>query len=164
MEKTKTHRQLSAGGVVVRRQADGFEVVLIEVRTKGGRLRWTLPKGLVEEGENIARTAHREVKEETGLDGRIIEKIDSIHYFYAFRDGQELKRYFKIVYFFLMEYTGGDTKDHDSEVLEARWFNFDEAMQKVSFEDEREILKKAKQILIRRNMWQEATGIDEDNG
>ncbi len=156
MEKRKkAERQLSAGGVVVRRGDEGWQVVLIEVRGKSGKPRWTLPKGLVEEGENIARTAHREVKEETGVDGRIIEKIDSIHYFYAFRNGDTLKKYFKIVYFFLMEYTSGDTKDHDTEVIEARWFPFDKAVEMVSFEDEREILRKAKQILIKRKMWQE---------
>ncbi len=155
MKKEKARRQLSAGGVVVRRARRGWEVVLIEVRGKSGRLRWTLPKGLVEEGENMAHTAHREVKEETGVDGKIIEKIDSIHYFYAFRDGDTLNRYFKIVYFFLMEYAGGDTRDHDTEVIEARWFPFEEAIKKVSFEDEQDILRKAKEILVRRNMWQE---------
>ncbi len=151
----KAEKQISAGGVVVRRTSGGWQVVLIEVRGKSGRIRWTLPKGLVEKGENIAHTAHREVKEETGVDGRIIEKIDSIHYFYAFREGDTLKRYFKIVYFFLMEYTGGDTKDHDTEVLSARWFPVDDAIKMVSFEDEQQILRKAKQILIKRGMWQE---------
>src|SRR3989337_1923405 len=99
----KTERQISAGGVIFRtpplsKGGDrGVEIALIAV--KGGAV-WCLPKGRVEEGENIARTATKEVKEETGLDGRIIKLIDNIHYFYSHREEGETKRFFKIVYFF----------------------------------------------------------------
>ena len=140
----KNERQLSSGGVIFRRTDKGIEVALIAV--KEGKV-WCLPKGLVEEGENIARTAHREVKEETGLDGKIIEKVDHIEYFYAHKEKEETVRYFKIVYFFLMEYTGGDVKDHDEEVDDCRWFPIDEAMEEVEYKDEREILKKAKEMI-----------------
>src|SRR3970040_2448102 len=105
----KNERELSSGGVIYREGENGIEVALISV--KGGGV-WCLPKGLVEEGENIARTAHREVKEETGLDGRIIEKIDHIEYFYSHKENDVTTRIFKIVYFFLMEYTDGDTSEH----------------------------------------------------
>src|SRR3989338_11242327 len=63
------------GGILEKGGDGGIEVALIAV--KGGSV-WTLPKGQVEKGENIARTAHREVKEETGLDGKIIKLIDHI--------------------------------------------------------------------------------------
>src|SRR4030067_3109939 len=106
----KTERQISSGGVVFRRIDDNIEIALIAV--KGGTV-WCLPKGLVEKGENLARTAHREVKEETGLDGKILGKIDSIHYFYTHKQENETVRYFKIVYFFLMECTGGGIRRTD---------------------------------------------------
>lgn len=140
----KTEKQLSSGGVIFRKTNKRIEVALIAV--KGGTV-WGLPKGLVEEGENIARTAHREVKEETGLDGKIIRKIDHIEYFYAHKEKDETTRYFKIVYFFLMEYTGGDVSDHDKEVDGCRWFPIDIAIKKVEYKDEREILRKAKKII-----------------
>jgi len=148
----KTERQISAGGVIFRtpplsKGGDrGVEIALIAV--KGGAV-WCLPKGRVEEGENIARTAHREVKEETGLDGRIIKLIDNIHYFYSHREEGETKRFFKIVYFFLMEYTGGDISGHDLEVDDCRWFPIDDAIKKVEYKDEMEILKKAKKMIGR---------------
>ncbi|MDO8447152.1 MAG: NUDIX domain-containing protein [Deltaproteobacteria bacterium] len=85
----KNERQLSSGGVIYRKGDNGIEVALIAV--KEGTV-WCLPKGLVEEGENIARTAHREVKEETGLDGKIIEKIDHIQYFYSHKEKEETIR------------------------------------------------------------------------
>ena len=151
----KTERQISSGGIIFRRNPHsthplekggygGIEVALISV--KEGKV-WRLPKGLRENGEGIARTAHREVKEETGLDGRIIKLIDHIQYFYAHKEAGETKRFFKIVYFFLMEYTGGDVANHDSEVNECRWFPIDDAIKIVEYKDEKEILKKAKKMI-----------------
>ncbi|MBI5198336.1 MAG: NUDIX hydrolase [Nitrospirae bacterium] len=140
----KTERQLSSGGVIFRRRKDRIEVALIA--TKEGTI-WGLPKGLVEPGENIAKTAHREVKEETGLDGRIVKKIDQIEYFYAHKEGRKTTRYFKIVYFFLMEYTGGDVADHDDEVDDCRWFPLETAIETAAYEDEKKILEKAREML-----------------
>ncbi len=140
----KTDRQISSGGVIYRRIDNNAEIALIAV--KEGKV-WCLPKGLVEKGENIARTAHREVKEETGLDGKIIKLIDNIHYFYISKEEGETTRIFKIVYFFLMEYTGGDMRDHDTEVYDCRWFPMDEAIEIAEYKDEKGILVKAKAIL-----------------
>ena len=140
----KTERQISAGGVVFRPSGETVEVALISV--KGGKV-WGLPKGLEEEGESLARTAHREVKEETGLDGRILKKIDHIEYFFSFKEDRAVKRFFKIVYFFLMEYTGGDVVNHDREVEECRWFPIDEAIKLMKYEDEKGILRKSKKML-----------------
>lgn len=140
----KTERRISSGGVVFRERDGAIDVALISV--KGGKA-WGLPKGLVEKGEDLARTAHREVREETGLDGRIIGKIGRIEYFFAFKDGDEAKRAFKIVYFFLMEYTGGDVADHDQEVEDCGWFPIDEAVRLMKYEDEKGILKKAGRLI-----------------
>lgn len=151
----KTERQISSGGIIFRRnpfsihplekgEDGGIEVALISV--KEGKV-WRLPKGLRENGEGIARTAHREVKEETGLDGKIIKLIDHIQYFYAHKEAGETKRFFKIVYFFLMEFTGGDVANHDSEADDCQWFPIDDAIKMVEYKDEKEILKKAKKMI-----------------
>lgn len=135
-------RQISAGGVVFRLRDMHIEVALISV--KGGKV-WGLPKGLTEKGENLARTAHREVKEETGLDGKILENLGHIEYFFAMKEAAGTKKYFKIVYFFLMEYTGGDVTHHDFEVDECRWVDMDEAIGLMKYNDEKDILAKAKE-------------------
>jgi 8-oxo-dGTP pyrophosphatase MutT (NUDIX family) len=140
----KTVQQLSSGGVIFRHSRKGIEVALIAV--KGGEV-WELPKGLVEEGENIARTAHREVREETGLDGRIIRKIGSIHYFFCQKEEGETARVLKVVYFFLMEYRDGDVANHDDEVDDCRWFPMGEAIERVEYENERNILLKAQEMM-----------------
>src|SRR3990172_6140713 len=142
----KTERRISSGGVIFRRSHGGIEVALIEVESSKGKV-WSLPKGLKEQGENLARTAHREVREETGLDGRIIGKIDDIHYFYSEKNPEGTKRFFKIVYFFLMEYAGGDVVNHDKEVVDCRWFPIDEAIRIIAYKDEQEILEKAREII-----------------
>ena len=144
-------RQISAGGVIFRRTGGMVEIALIS--TKGGKV-WGLPKGAAEKGENLARTAHREVREETGLEGRIIEKLGHIEYFFTFKDVQGTKRIFKIVYFFLMEYTSGRVEDHDYEVDECRWVPIDEAAGLMRFKDEKDMIEKAKLMI---------EGLGEDN-
>jgi len=142
-----TERQISAGGVIYRKTGSGnIEVALISV--KGGKV-WGLPKGTAEKGENLARTAHREVREETGLDGRIIEKIGHIEYFYSLKEGGgQPRRIFKIVYFFLMEYLSGNVADHDHEVDECRWVPIEEAIGLMRFKDEKEVLSKALRMIL----------------
>ena len=121
-----------------------MDVALIS--TRGGK-RWGLPKGLQEDCETLAKTAHREVKEETGLEGRIIEKLGSIDYFYRFTGERGSRKVFKLVWFFLMQYQSGNTEDHDGEVDECRWFEIDEAISLLKFEDERGIVEKAKEYI-----------------
>ena len=140
----ETERQISAGGVIFREVEGRTEVALISVR--GGKV-WGLPKGHAEPGENLARPAHREVREETGLDGKILNKIGHIEYFFTFKDEHGAKRFFKIVYFFLMEYTSGSVEDHDDEVDECRWVDIDKATRLMRYDDEKGILRKAKKMI-----------------
>ncbi len=137
-------RRISSGGVIFRRIENVIEVALISV--KAGKV-WGLPKGMSEAGENLARTAHREVREETGLDGKILNKIGHIEYFFTIKDEAGPKRLFKIVYFFLMEYTSGDTSMHDHEVIDCQWFPIDHAIRLMKFDDEKGILRKAKKMI-----------------
>lgn len=129
----------SAGGVIYRMRNNAVEVALIKL---GNGTVFTLPKGMVDRGESIAETAVREVKEETGLSGRIRKELGSVTYWFYMKE--ENRKYKKTVHYFLMEYTGGVTEDHEREVEDAIWFAMDEAISKVSYKGDKEILGKAK--------------------
>ena len=136
-------RQVSSGGVAFRRRAGEIEVALVSV---GPLQRWQLPKGLVEEDESPEITAVREVREEAGIDATLMAPLDTIEYWYV--ASAERIRYHKRVHFFLLEYAGGEVEDHDHEVNEARWFPLDEAIEKLAFKNEREVVSKARALLI----------------
>ena len=123
----------------------GYEVALIRVIRARGRTAWALPKGWVEQGEEPEQTAVREVREETGLQTRVLRKVDEISYqFYSRADHDRIS---KTVHLFLLECLGGDTADHDTEVEEARWFPIEEAGQRLTYKNEREALEKAAVLL-----------------
>lgn len=142
----KTRDEVSAGGVVFReRDGGGFEVVLI--KTHEGR--WQLPKGWVEPGEPMERTAVREVREEAGIDGEVVAPLGEVEYWYVSKYDPEPARVHKRVHFFLLRCTGGSTDDHDDEVVEARWAEADEAERMLAFKDERRTVALARKALER---------------
>lgn len=147
MKPASLKRQTSSGGVIFRKNNDEIEVAIVSV--KSGR-NWCLPKGLVDKGETPEITAVREVKEETGLSGRIIGKIGDITYWYYIKGENTKCR--KTVHFYLMEYVSGDTSQHDFEVDDAFWFPFKTALQKISFKGDRTILEKAETKLKEMNL------------
>lgn len=138
MKPASLKRRISSGGVIFRKGPGVLEVVLVSVR--GGKY-WCLPKGIVDKGETPEMTAVREVREESGLSGRIIDKLGEIAYWYYIRGENTKCR--KTVHFYLMEYESGNTSQHDSEVDDAVWFPFEMALQKISFSGDRTILEKA---------------------
>jgi 8-oxo-dGTP pyrophosphatase MutT (NUDIX family) len=135
----RERRELSAGGVVYRRSAGTIEVALIRT----GK-RWGLPKGHVEQGEGIQEAACREVLEETGLEGEVVEKLGDISYRYGYKKaGGELVRVFKRVHFYLLRWSKGEVHGHDYEVDEARWFPLDEAVDRLSYPTELKMIRNA---------------------
>jgi 8-oxo-dGTP pyrophosphatase MutT (NUDIX family) len=128
-----TEREQSFGGVVVH---EGNVLVI----TPAGRPQIaTLPKGGAEAGEPPEATAQREVREETGVEARIVERLGDVRYRYRRRG----VRVDKTVGFYLCEYVRGDTADHDHEVDDARWIPLDEALDVLSYSGERALIERA---------------------
>jgi 8-oxo-dGTP pyrophosphatase MutT (NUDIX family) len=133
-----TEREFSAGGVAVR---DGSCVVIVPTRRgHGGARVLTLPKGHPEGDETAADAARREIREEAGIDTRLLGSLGDVRYFYQ-RTGTRVA---KVVSFFLFEFASGDLDDHDVEVEEARWMPLDEAERKLTYRGEREMVTLAK--------------------
>jgi 8-oxo-dGTP pyrophosphatase MutT (NUDIX family) len=140
-------REFSAGGVVVRRIRGRWHVAAIR---PGGRDKvWALPKGLIGAGESAAETALREVAEETGVHGRLVEKLGDVRYVYTWNG----ERVFKVVSFFLVRYSSGRlgdiTDEFRHEVAETRWIPLEEAPDLLAYKGEREMAAKALERLSR---------------
>jgi len=129
-------REFSAGGVCVRRMR-GRDYVAA-VRVKGGTV-LALPKGHIEKGESGAEAAEREVSEEAGVRGELVEKLGDVRYWYH-RDGQ---RVMKNVAFFLFHYRSGSVEDHDHEVDSAEWVPLEEAPRLLAYRGERDMAEAA---------------------
>jgi 8-oxo-dGTP pyrophosphatase MutT (NUDIX family) len=109
------------------------------VRVKDGTV-VALPKGHIEPGESGPETAVREVREETGVDSRMVEKLDDIRYWYT-RDGA---RVLKVVSFFLLAYRSGSVRDYQrDEVDGAEWIPLDEAPERLAYKGERQMARAA---------------------
>jgi len=127
-----TEREFSAGGVLVRNMRG--QPFMAAVRVKGGTV-LALPKGHIDPGESAAEAAAREVREEAGVEGTLVEKIDDIRYWYA-REGM---RVLKVVSFFLFRYRSGSVRDHDHEVDSAEWVPLAEAPKLLSYRGEKQV-------------------------
>jgi 8-oxo-dGTP pyrophosphatase MutT (NUDIX family) len=109
---------------------------------------WALPKGKIDAGESAAETAVREVREETGVEGRLVEKLGDVRYVYtASWEGGSGERIFKIVSFFLLRAGRGRIGEIEEamriEVAEARWLPLEEAPRLLAYGGEREMAAKA---------------------
>jgi 8-oxo-dGTP pyrophosphatase MutT (NUDIX family) len=136
-------REFSAGGVLVRTLAGRPHVAAI--RPEGKRPgTWVLPKGNIDPGESPAETALREVREETGVEGRLVEKLGDVRYVYTWQG----ERIFKVVSFFLLRAGRGRIGAIDEsmrvEVAEARWLPLEEAPRLLAYGGEREMAAKAR--------------------
>ena len=136
--------EYSAGGVVLRPGQDGEPEVLLIATHEGER--WGLPKGHIEPWETPEEAAVREVREETGVQARVIAPLETIDYWYRWKANEGDVLVHKHVTFYLMAYEQGDVRDHGWEVDEARWVPLSQAMSMVMYKDERELLEKAARL------------------
>ena len=141
-----TVEEVSAGGIVIREHRDGLEVAIIARYNRGGRLEWCLPKGHPEGREDHREAATREVEEETGIAGEILEPLGSIDYWFTV----SRHRVHKTVHHYLLRATGGELtteNDPDQEAVDVAWVRLEEVGRRLSFANERRIVDLARRIV-----------------
>lgn len=134
--------EVSAGGVIVRKRGDSWEVLLI-CDPKG---KWTFPKGHLEGDESHLETAIREIGEEVGIhDLTYMADLTPVEYLFT-RDGLVKKT----VHFFLFE-CGGDAPlvpQIDEGITDAVWVSIGEAARQIGYpKTNKPILKEAMALL-----------------
>jgi len=156
-------REISAGGVVLRNSAEGWQIAAIEPRTdapaapaspvgtkRSQKVLLALPKGLVDPGEKPDQTAIREVMEETGLNATLVTKLGDIKYVYV-RSWGDRERVFKIVSFYLFLHQSGRIDDIQPEmrveVKRALWIPLDKAVSRLAYRGEKDMVRRAQEYL-----------------
>ena len=130
----------SAGGIVYKKEKGQIFVLVTQHSAHHG---WVFPKGLIDAGEDKAKTAVREVKEEGGVEAKIIRELSPVEYFYKL-EGNTTKK--KVTYF-LMEYVSGNIEEHDWEMEAAEWLELSKVEERLSYKTDKHVFQKAKELL-----------------
>ncbi len=138
MAKRRPEREVSAGGIVFRRDAAGVAHWLL---IRDSYDNWGFPKGHLEDGESPAEAARRETGEETGLEELVLHgPIKIIDWHFRFR-GRFIHKY---CHFFLFESPAGEAAPQADEGITAvQWLPLEEALRGLSYENARGVLRRA---------------------
>ena len=135
--------EFSAGGIVFKKENNKTFVLVAQHSQHHG---WVFPKGLIGdhvENESKEETAIREVREETGVYGKILRPLNPVDYWYVF-EGEKRK---KTVYYFLMECISEDIAKHDHEMEKVEWIEAEKVEQKLTYASEKKVWFQAKDLI-----------------
>ena len=138
----------SAGGLV--QKTEGGKTLWLLIKTISGARKagqksiYKFPKGHLQKSEFLKQAALREVEEEGQVKARVLSKIGSNNYIIWDKLGK--RKIIKKVTFFLMEYEGQSSlKHYDTEmVLDREWLPYEEACEKLAYDSEKVLLKRAR--------------------
>jgi 8-oxo-dGTP pyrophosphatase MutT (NUDIX family) len=136
-------KEISAGGIVYKRENHNVKILMIEDKYH----KLTIPKGKQEAGETLEETAIREIEEETGILGNIVQPLSKIYYHYT---DQERGHIDKEVTYYLVEATGGDVQVQIEEINQVFWMDVEvakETQEKKGYDNNQEVFDAAFEIL-----------------
>lgn len=128
-KKSNTAVIEAAGGIVWQETEEERKLALIHRHRYND---WTLPKGKLEPGESWKTAALREVREETGCEVELEGFAGSISY--------TMQGIPKVVLFWNMKATKITPHTANKEVDEVIWVTREEALRKMSYEIEKNLL------------------------
>jgi 8-oxo-dGTP pyrophosphatase MutT (NUDIX family) len=119
-----------AGAIVVRGDGEARRVLLVTARYNDQE--WVFPKGHVEPGESPEEAALREAREEAGVVGRVLGPAETLEFTFG---GDDVR-----VQFMLVAHERDAPADENRQLA---WLSFDDALERLSFEDSRRLLRAA---------------------
>lgn len=128
---TEQQQPLACVGVVCRR---GDDVLLIKRGREPLKGKWSIPGGKIDFGEAVRDAALRELREETGIEGRITRLIDVVD---SIIDGQHY-----VLIDFEAEWVSGEPVA-DDDAAAAEFVPVEEAMRRVSWDETRRVITPA---------------------
>ncbi|MBI2442741.1 MAG: NUDIX domain-containing protein [Candidatus Levybacteria bacterium] len=148
--------EFSSGGVVIKKSGQKTEVLLCQHSQHHG---WVFPKGLIGDTplrssssagqakkEKKEEAAVREVKEECGVDAEIVKQLTPVTYWYQW-EGEKRR---KTVYYFLMDFIGGDITKHDEEMENVEWLPLDEVENRLTYPSDKKVWQVALRAINRQ--------------
>ena len=134
-------KEISCGCVIFDKATHSKVLIVYEKN----RNFWGFPKGHIEKGETETQTALREVKEEVGLDVKILDE----KYRYAINYIIEDKQVDKTSVFYIAEPVDDNIRitNQEAEIEDSKWVTVDEAFDILTFDNYKEVLKKALEVL-----------------
>lgn len=138
----RAREEWSAGGVVLRRIDGKIHALLI--RDPYGN--WGLPKGHLESGENTEEAGLREVSEETGLaDLDLGPRLRTIDWYFRMK-GHLIHKH--CTFFLMSSRVGKPVPEAAEGITECRWVPILEAVDKVEYENAREVVRDAARLTL----------------
>lgn len=134
-------REFSAGGIIFNNKGEVLLIHNMAMRDPK-KSYFGFPKGHIDKGESSKDAAVREIREEVGLEVEVLEKIGESKYIFT-KEGEKI---FKVVVMFLMKAKTKELKVLKEELLGAQWFTKEEALEKLSFKQDQDLLIKALDI------------------
>ena len=123
-------KEISCGCIIIKNN----KILLVYEKRRNF---WGLPKGHVEQGESEEETALREVREEVGLD---VEIDKTKRYTLNYIINNEID---KTSVFYIAKPKNEYIKIQESEIGNIKWCSFEEAVELLTFEDWKQMLKNA---------------------
>lgn len=127
-------REISAGGVILNPKN---QILMIQDQWD----KWTFPKGHIDKDETPKQAALREIKEEVGVDAKIVKKILTDDYWFVAAWEKGKPKVHKTVHWFLMRSQGKPTPQ-TAEVKAAKWVNRNDIVKSETYENTQKLLKK----------------------
>jgi bis(5'-nucleosidyl)-tetraphosphatase len=131
-----------SAGAVLHVMDKNFEINYLILNYSYGH--WDFPKGNIESGETEIETIKREVMEETGIID--ITLIEGFRQQISYKYRKKSKLINKTVIYYLAE-TKSNKVVLSFEHVNFAWLNFKDAMDKLSFDNSKRVLKNAKEFL-----------------